>query len=58
MNLKPGTYSATETLPTGWGLTSIVCDDGNSSGSLTYRKATFRLEAGETVKCTFTNTKK
>jgi hypothetical protein len=38
-------------------LTSIECDDDNSSGDLGSRTATFELEAGETVKCTFTNTK-
>jgi hypothetical protein len=53
--LLPGTYTSTETVPAGWHLTSISCDDGNSSGASA--TATFRLEAGETVKCTFTNTK-
>jgi uncharacterized repeat protein (TIGR01451 family) len=56
-NLVPGTYTSTETVPAGWGLTSISCSDANSTGSLPTRTATFRLEAGETVKCTFTNTK-
>jgi len=53
--LQPGTYTSTETVPAGWDLTSIVCDDNNSSGNLSNRSATFRLEAGETVTCTFTN---
>jgi LPXTG-motif cell wall-anchored protein len=43
-------------VPAGWNLTSIVCNDTNSSGDLGLAKATFNLEAGETVKCTFTNT--
>ena len=52
--LVPGTYSSTETVPAGWDLTSIVCDDNNSSGA--GATATFELDSGETVKCTFTNT--
>jgi len=54
-NLAPGTYTSTEDLATGFELTSITCDDTNSTGDTTLRKATFVLEAGETVKCTFTN---
>ena len=62
-NLSPGTYYSTEGDPTpGFDLTSIVCDDSGSatpsSGSLTTRKATFKLDPGETVKCTFTNTQR
>jgi uncharacterized repeat protein (TIGR01451 family) len=56
-NLLPGTYTSTEAALAGWILGSISCDDGNSSGNLGSGTATFRLEAGETVKCTFTNTK-
>lgn len=54
-DLSPGTYTSTETVPAGWELTSIVCNDGNSSGSLATATATFQLGAGETVICTFTN---
>ena len=53
-SLAAGSYSATETVPAGWTLDSIVCDDGNSSG--TPPTATINLEAGETVTCTFNNT--
>ncbi|MCJ7509974.1 MAG: hypothetical protein MUP14_03700, partial [Dehalococcoidia bacterium] len=53
-DLLPGTYKSTEAVPAGWDLTSISCDDSNSSGA--GATATFKLEAGETVKCTFTNT--
>ncbi len=53
----PGPYSSTETVPTGWKLTDITCDDGNSSGDIGTGVATFNVEPGETVKCTFTNTK-
>ena len=54
-NLPPGTYTSQETVPADWNLTAIVCDDGNSTGSILAATATFQLEAGETVKCTFTN---
>ena len=48
---KPGTYSASETVPAGWDLTSATCNDGSAPGSID-------LDAGETVTCTFTNTKR
>ena len=55
----PGTYHSTEGDPTpNFDLTNIVCDDANSSGSVGTRTATFRLDPGETVKCTFTNTQR
>jgi uncharacterized cupredoxin-like copper-binding protein len=57
-NLVPGTYTSTETVPSGWNLISIVCDDTNSSGNVSTKTATFQLDAGETVKCIFTNTKR
>jgi len=56
-NLLPGTYTSTEAAADGWNLTSIACSDANSTGALGTRTATFTLEAGETVKCTFTNLK-
>jgi hypothetical protein len=49
-----GTYSITETVPFGWVITNIVCDDG----SPTYvpgATASIDLAAGEAVTCTFTN---
>ena len=56
-NLAAGTYTSTEDDPTpGFVLTDITCDDGNSTGNVNNRRATFRVEEGETVKCTFTNT--
>ncbi len=55
--LLPGTYTATENSPApAFGLTAISCNDGNSSGNVGTRTATFQVEAGETVTCTFTNT--
>jgi uncharacterized repeat protein (TIGR01451 family) len=50
--VKPGTYAAAETsVPAGWDLTSATCSDGSSPGSIS-------LDGGETVTCTFTNTKR
>ncbi len=56
--LVPGTYTSTETVPAGWDLTDITCDDGDSSGDASTGVATFKVDPGETVKCTFTNTKR
>jgi hypothetical protein len=49
--LKPGTYSVSETVPAGWDLTSATCSDGSPVGAIS-------LQAGETITCTFTNTKR
>ncbi|MGN6607629.1 MAG: prealbumin-like fold domain-containing protein [Jatrophihabitans sp.] len=61
-NLVPGTYTSTESDPTGFDLTNISCDDGSSatpsSGSVATRTASFKLDPGETVTCTFTNTQR
>ena len=56
-DLKPGTYFSTEGAAAGWLLTAIECDDEESSGNLGTRTATFQLDAGETVRCVFTNAK-
>jgi len=60
-NVLPGTYVVTETVPTtGWkSPPAIVCtgDSGTSNlSSGSGAAATFDLQAGETVTCTFTNT--
>ena len=56
IHLQPGVYTVTETVPSGWDVTSIAPDDGNSTGDPGTTKATISLEAGETVIVTFTNT--
>jgi plastocyanin len=60
--VTPGTYTATETVPAGWDLAAIDCDDGQtgtpSSGDVAARTATFRVDPGETVTCTFTDSKR
>ncbi len=62
-NLSAGTYTSVEASPgPAYDLTSITCDDSSSttasSGSVATRTATFKLDPGETVTCTFTNTKR
>jgi hypothetical protein len=59
-NLQPGTYTSSESNPTpAFDLTGIVCDDGASATpsttNLATRTATFKVDPGETVTCTFTN---
>ena len=54
-DLEPGSYSSTEAAAAGWLLTSIECDDDDSTGDLGQRTASFEVDAGETVKCVFTN---
>lgn len=46
----PGTYSVSETVPPGWQLDSATCDDGSPVGAID-------LQAGESVTCTFTNSR-
>jgi hypothetical protein len=53
--LAPSSYTSTETVPAGWSLISIVCDDTDSTGDTGTATATFNLEGGETVTCVFTN---
>ena len=55
-NLAPGNYSATESVPAGWELTDIVCNDADSTGDIETATANFVLEEGETVTCVFINT--
>ena len=58
-NLVPGTYTSTEGDPgEAWDLGAITCDDTNSSWDLGEATATFELEPGETVTCTFFNSKR
>mgnify|MGYP001812252920 CR=1 FL=1 len=55
-DVAPGTYTTTETLPEGWTLGSIVCDDTDSVGDTASETATYNVVSNETVTCTFTNT--
>ena len=49
--LVPGTYSVSEGAVTDWTQTSATCDDGSPVTAIS-------LQPGETVTCTFTNTKR
>ena len=54
-SVAPGTYTITEGSASGYSLTDVTCDDGESSGNPAARTATVRLQAGEIVTCTFRN---
>jgi plastocyanin len=56
--LQPGTYTVVELAKAGWDLTALDCNDNDSSGDVPTATATVKLGAGETVTCTFTNTKR
>ena len=56
-DLLPGTYTSTEIVPLGWDLTDITCSDANSTGDTGTATATFNLDPGEIVTCTFTNSR-
>ncbi|HSE81558.1 MAG TPA: hypothetical protein VLA87_07660 [Gaiellaceae bacterium] len=49
-DLAPGTYDVAETVPASWNLVSAACDDGSDPASI-------GLSAGETVTCTFHDTR-
>ena len=59
VTVDTGSYTTIESDLTGWKLTNISCNDGNSTspsiGDLANKKATFNIEPGETVECIFTN---
>lgn len=53
-----GTYDVVELVPEGWDLTSVVCEyDGESEGESIENGKTVYIDEGDTVTCTFTNTK-
>jgi hypothetical protein len=53
----PGTYTVTQAAPPGaFQLTGLVCEDSNSTWDVPTRTARIELDAGETVRCVFTNT--
>ncbi|WP_370374885.1 collagen binding domain-containing protein, partial [Candidatus Chloroploca sp. Khr17] len=50
-DLSAGTYAISETVPSGWDLTSATCSDGSRPDAIT-------LDPGEQTTCTFVNTKR
>lgn len=53
LEVRPGTHQVSEAVPAGWNQPTIACSESNSTGS--GATATFVVEAGETVTCSFTN---
>jgi plastocyanin len=52
-----GAKTVTETLPvTGWDLTALACSEGTTN--LTTGVASFTVDPGDTITCTYTNTKR
>lgn len=59
LNVPAGSHSVTEVnLPAGWDFTSLQCVDPTSNSTVNGMTATINLAAGETVNCTYTNTKR
>jgi sugar lactone lactonase YvrE len=54
-DLMAGMYSVVETALAGWSLTDVTCL--SSDGETTYMPNALDLSPGETITCTFTNTK-
>ena len=54
-DVAAGTYTSTETVPTGWTLFKVACDDSDSTGDVSSATATFQVAADETATCVFTN---
>ena len=54
--LPPVAQWVTETVPDGWALTEITCDNPSGVGNLAEKRAEVQLRPGTTVTCTFTNT--
>ncbi|HEU4522749.1 MAG TPA: CHRD domain-containing protein, partial [Thermoanaerobaculia bacterium] len=55
--VAPGTYTVTENDPSSGGFTlgDVSCNDADSTADDNTRTATIRVDAGETVRCTFRN---
>ncbi|MGH9891309.1 MAG: prealbumin-like fold domain-containing protein, partial [bacterium] len=58
-DLQPGSFTVTETDPApAFDFTSLVCSDPDNGTSTSARTATIDVDAGESVTCTYTNTKR
>lgn len=56
VSVAPGEYTVEEGAYADWRVTGISCDDGDSTGNLATRTATFVAADDEIITCTFTNT--
>ncbi len=54
-NLPSGEYAVQQSVPPGWGVTGVVCDDDNSDTDAPAASALIRLEPGERVNCQYSN---
>ena len=57
-DLPPGLYTVSEAVPAGWDLTGLACADPGNDSTTSGSTATVHLGAGETVTCTFTDTRR
>jgi len=56
-NLAPGIYAISESVPADWQLSGIACADPTNDTTTSGSTATIHLAPGETVACTFTDTR-
>ena len=57
-NISPGPKTVTESsLPAGWSFTTLTCSDPDGGTTVSGQTANIDLDAGETVMCTYTNTR-
>jgi len=56
-NVTPGVYNINETVPLGFSLVSVVCQDVTGNTTVNAAGASINVAAGETVSCLFTNTR-
>ena len=57
-NISPGPKTVTESsLPSGWSFNSLTCSDPDGGTTVSGQTATIDLDPGETVICTYTNTR-
>jgi hypothetical protein len=57
VSVDAGTYTVTEQLDQNWKLTNLTCTDPEAEIDLAAGSATVVIPAGETVTCTYTNTR-
>jgi uncharacterized repeat protein (TIGR01451 family) len=57
-SLSPGPYTVTESAEAGWDFTSLVCEDADGGTTVLGATANIDLDTGQTVTCTYTNTKR
>lgn len=57
LEVSPGRYTFTEEVPESWELTDITCSNASSTGNIESETATLIVEKGETVGCTFINSR-